>query len=129
MEKMKELYQKVAKDPNLQAKFSDILDQAEQAGAAETEKKLLAFAKEQGFDVSIMEMHEFFKSMAESSSDELSETELDMVAGGKGGSKKWAPFVGGAIIAGSIVAGASGAGTAVSIGCVVGAGATEGAMS
>lgn len=128
MEKMKELYQKVAKDDVLLAKFSDILGDAEKSGAAETEKKLLDFAKEQGYDVSINEMKEFFQSMAEHSSEELSETELDMVAGGKS-SKKWAPIIGGAIIAGSIVAGASGAGTAVSIGCVVGAGATEGAMS
>lgn len=82
MDKMKELYEKVAKDSALQTKFSQIMNEAEKAGQKETEAKLAAFAKEADSDVSIGEMQEFFKKMSENK-DALSDLELDMVAGGK----------------------------------------------
>ena len=85
MEKMKELYEKVAKDAALQAKLNAILKDAEQAGEAATGEKLTAFAKEAGFDATLAEMQEFFKKLAEKKEGELSESELDMVAGGKDG--------------------------------------------
>jgi predicted ribosomally synthesized peptide with nif11-like leader len=84
MEKMKELYEKVAADSELQAKFSQIMYEAEKAGQESTESKLVAFAKEAGYDVSISEMKDFFLSISETN-DTLSDSELDMVAGGKAG--------------------------------------------
>lgn len=83
MDKMKQLYEKVAADSALQAKFSQIMNEAEKAGQEETEAKLAAFAKEAGYDVSIDEMQEFFTTMVEKGSGELSDAELDSVAGGK----------------------------------------------
>ena len=83
MDNMKELYEKVAKDEALQAKLNAILKDAEQAGEAATKDKLAAFAKEAGFDVTLDEMQDFFKKMVERKEGELSEMELDMVAGGK----------------------------------------------
>lgn len=84
MDKMKELYEKVSKDGTLQAKFNAILSEAEEAGEAATGEKLLAFAKEAGFDATLAEMQDFFKKLVERKEGELSDTELDMVAGGKG---------------------------------------------
>ena len=84
MDKMKQLYEKVAADSALQSKFSQIMNEAEKAGQEETEAKLAAFAKEADSDVSISEMQEFFKKMSENK-EALSDLELDMVAGGKAG--------------------------------------------
>lgn len=84
MEKMKELYQKVVKDTTLQEKFNQIMSDAKNAGEEATGTKLVLFAKEAGYEVTLEEMQEFFKSMTEKSEEELSELELDMVAGGKG---------------------------------------------
>ena len=71
MSSMHDLYTKVAEDPILQQKFSLIMAEAEQAGQiddpsgqAATEEKLLAFAREAGFEVSIAEMQAFFQGMA-----------------------------------------------------------------
>jgi predicted ribosomally synthesized peptide with nif11-like leader len=83
MEKMKQLYEKVAADSVLQTKFNAILSEAEKAGEAATGEKLAAFAKEAGFEVSLDEMKAFFKQLSEKGEGELSDTELDMVAGGK----------------------------------------------
>ena len=83
MSKMKELYEKVAADSTLQAKFSEIMKDAEVDGEAETKEKLVAFAKENGYDVTLDEMQDFFKGLAESKEGELSDAELDLVAGGK----------------------------------------------
>jgi predicted ribosomally synthesized peptide with nif11-like leader len=84
MEKMKELYQKVAADPILRNKYKTILQETGKTEADENEKKLLAFAKEAGYDVTFSEMLDFFKDMSDPDAGELSESELDMVAGGKG---------------------------------------------
>ena len=77
------LYEKVAGNSVLQAKFSQILAQSEQDGKELTEDKLVAFAKEQGFDLSLSEMSEFFQSLSHTEQGELSDLELDLVAGGK----------------------------------------------
>lgn len=79
MEKMKELYEKVAGDSGLQAKFAEIMKDA----AEGTTEKLVGFAKEAGYDVSIKEAQEFFKALTEQKDGSLSNAELDMVAGGK----------------------------------------------
>jgi predicted ribosomally synthesized peptide with nif11-like leader len=128
MEKMKELYQKVAADADLQSKFTTIIQDAEKAGAEETEKKLLAFAKEAGYDIGISEMQGFFRDLAQQENNELSETELDMVAGGKGGGIDWGKIGAGAIIATSVASGLAGVGVGVFImaGCAAGATIVEG---
>lgn len=84
MSKMKELYEKVAADEALRDKFAMIMKGAEDAGAEATEAKLAAFAKDAGAEVTLDEMRQFFKELAESKTGELSDIELDMVAGGKG---------------------------------------------
>jgi predicted ribosomally synthesized peptide with nif11-like leader len=85
MDKMRELYEKVAKDSALQVKFNAIISDAQKAGEAATGEKLAAFAKEAGFDATFEEMKDFFKELSEKGKGELSDTELDMVAGGKDG--------------------------------------------
>jgi hypothetical protein len=73
----------VAGDKALQAKVNEILGSAGKDGEDATKNKLLAFAKEQGYDITVGEMQAFFRELNEKSESELSETELDMVAGGK----------------------------------------------
>ena len=51
MEKMQKLYEKVANDGNLKTKFTEIMGGEEKAGREEPLVKLIAFAKEAGFDV------------------------------------------------------------------------------
>ena len=79
MYKIKELYQKVAADNVLLEKFQAILKDAEAAGKKATEEKLIAFAKEAGYDVTIEEVQAF----SAQSKGELNDDELDVVAGGK----------------------------------------------
>lgn len=92
MVQMQELFEKVSKDPALQAKFSAIIREAKEAGAESTEAKLTAFAKEAGYDVTLKEMAAYFGTLSSKSESELSETELDMVAGGKGGPNIFTQF-------------------------------------
>ncbi len=85
MEKMKELYAKVAGDPALQAKFAAIIKEAAEAGEA-TKEKLAVFAKDTGYEVTPEESREYFKSLADQAAQKdgvLSDAELDAVAGGK----------------------------------------------
>ena len=83
MSKMKELYLKVVADENLQQKVNKIFEAAgEDADIAG--KKLVEFAKEQGYDLTVEEIGEFFQTMSEASDGKLSDAELDAVAGGKG---------------------------------------------
>lgn len=79
---MQELFEKTAKDATLREKFSTITKDAETAGEDATKKKLIDFAKDAGYDVTLEEMRIYFKGLAENNK-ELSDTELDMVAGGK----------------------------------------------
>ena len=83
---IKDLYQKVAADSTLLEKFQAIQKDAEAVGREATEAKLIAFAKEAGYDVTMKDAAEYFRELAEKGqSGELSETELDLVAGGKSG--------------------------------------------
>ena len=84
MSKIKELYDKVAEDLTLQEKFFKIMGGVEVAGEDATKQKLIEFAKDAGYDVTLDEMKDFFQEAAESKDRALSEAELDMVAGGKG---------------------------------------------
>lgn len=85
MSQMQELFEKVSKDAALQEKFSAITKDAEKAGEDATKEKLVAFSKDAGYDVTPEEMRAFFKELSEKAEGELSEAELDMVAGGKTG--------------------------------------------
>jgi hypothetical protein len=85
MSKMQELYEKVSKDAALQNKFSAVMNDAEKTGADATKEKLAALAKDNGYDITIDEMKEYFKELAESKEGVLTDAELDMVAGGKVG--------------------------------------------
>lgn len=83
MDKMKELYKKVASDSKLQEKISQILNNAEKVDAEITEEKLKNFAKEAGYEVEVADMQQFIKENILEKQGELSDTELDAVAGGK----------------------------------------------
>lgn len=83
MSQMKELYEKVSNDIDLQKKFGEILADGEKAGLEATEEKLIAFAQEVGFSVNLDEMRQFFKELESKNNGELSDMELDQVAGGK----------------------------------------------
>lgn len=83
MEPMKQLYEKVAGDLAMQERFNQILSESEAAGKEATEEKLLGFARKAGYEVSLEEMLTFFEGMATQASGELSDVELDQVAGGK----------------------------------------------
>ena len=82
MSTMKELYLKVAAEESLQEKVNKIFEAAGEDGGA-AGKKLVEFAKEQGYVVTLKEIGEFFQTMAEASDVQLSDAELDAVAGGK----------------------------------------------
>ena len=83
MSQMKALYEKVAADLTLQEKFKSIMERAKEAGEEATGQALLGFAEEAGFSVDLSEAQEFFRNLAQSQEGELSDQELDMVAGGK----------------------------------------------
>ena len=84
MEKMKELFEKVAGDDVLKAKFNQIMEATREADKDSTLEKLVAFAKEQGYAVGAEEIANFFRELIEGPKQgQLSESELDSVAGGK----------------------------------------------
>lgn len=83
MSQMKELYEKVSKDNALQEAFKQILKDAEQAGQEATEDRMVCFAKDAGYNINIHEMRAFFQEYTTKEEGELSNLELDMVAGGK----------------------------------------------
>ena len=83
MSQMKELFEKVAKNTELQDLFNQIRLNQEKLGPEETKQQLLAFSKDTGFDISLEEMQTFFLSLQQGQTGELSDLELDMVAGGK----------------------------------------------
>jgi predicted ribosomally synthesized peptide with nif11-like leader len=93
MFQMQELYEKVAKNGTLQAKFSKIMQEAETLGEEATREKLIAFAKEEGYDVTLEEMQTLFKDLAGNKEGALSDAELDMVAGGKSSNATKAIFI------------------------------------
>lgn len=82
MDKFTAFYNKVTSDEELAAKVAKIFDGNYDEINDEQLQQLSALAKEVGLDISVEEGKEYFNREDE---DQLSETELDMVAGGKGG--------------------------------------------
>ena len=64
MSQMKELYEKVAASEELRTQFSSILQAAKEVGEEETSNKLIQFAKDQGFSITIPEFKDFFINWA-----------------------------------------------------------------
>lgn len=87
MSQMKELYAKVAADVTLQEKFANIFKNAEAAGKEETGAKIVAFAKDLGYDVTVEEVKAFFGD--QNKDGELDDADLEMVAGGKQSPGQW----------------------------------------
>jgi hypothetical protein len=83
MSKMQDLFEKVASNSILQAKFFEIMEYAQKDERDATIRKIVDFAKEAEYDITLEEMKEFFREMTESKDRVLSDSELDMVAGGK----------------------------------------------
>lgn len=83
METMKKLYETVAGDSGLQSKFSEIMEQYHKGKPEDLKEKLLAFSKEAGYAVSYEEIKNFFENLSDQKTGQLSESELDAVAGGK----------------------------------------------
>ena len=78
---MKELFLKIEADTDLQDTFKKIMEEAAHdvnvAG-----KRIAQFAKEQGFDVTVEEILESFNSDAAAFGSQISDEEIDSVAGG-----------------------------------------------
>ena len=82
MTKMPELFEKVTKDADLQEKMLSIIKDAEKTSEESIKDRLAAFAKDAGYEITPEEMQAFFEGLTEKSESELSDAELDMVAGG-----------------------------------------------
>ena len=84
MKQMQELYNKTAQSEELQEKLTAILKDAKKDGKETFEAKLTGFAKEAGYDLSLRDLMEFIDRLPAKEKDtELTEAELDLVAGGK----------------------------------------------
>ncbi len=82
MQKTIELFEKVAKDKDLHAKYLEIIESSGESGEDAAYKKLIDFAKDSGYDITVDEMQEYFNGIAASKEGELPDSELDKVAGG-----------------------------------------------
>jgi predicted ribosomally synthesized peptide with nif11-like leader len=82
MEEMKTFYEKVSKSPMLREKLVWIANEATVAGRKKTKERLIDFVKDAGFDITIEDMRDFFADLAEKKNAELTDAELETVAGG-----------------------------------------------
>lgn len=80
---MKELYELVVGSPELLARFAEICEDQAEDGPEAVAAAVLAFAEELGYCVTMTEIKAFFEGLQKGG--ELSEEELDMVAGGAKG--------------------------------------------
>ncbi len=81
MGKFVEFYVKMMETPEAQKKVAEIVGRGANDEAIE---KLIALAKDYGFDFTREEVAEYFKNNLNYESSELSDAELEAVAGGKG---------------------------------------------
>jgi predicted ribosomally synthesized peptide with nif11-like leader len=85
MNRMDDLYQKVAKDSKLQERLKEILNNGKGEDERNLQRNLENFAKELGYDINYEELREYFQNFSKEKAAELADIELDMVAGGKFG--------------------------------------------
>lgn len=83
MKPLQELYEKIAREPSLQKEFLSLLNQKEQEKKEVYMDRIVSFAKEQGYLVTAFEVDAFLQELANPAEGELSDAQLDMVAGGK----------------------------------------------
>lgn len=83
MSQMKELFLKVSQSTELQAKLQGIMKDAEAAGGQVTGEQMIEFAKSAGFEISLEDMKNYFQSFSARTEGELSDKDLDLVAGGE----------------------------------------------
>lgn len=83
MSQMNQLYEKVAHDNRLQLKVVKIIENHDHLSREGVRQRLVAFADEIGFKVTEDEIRNFFNEMTEPRDGELSDADLEMVAGGK----------------------------------------------
>lgn len=81
MGKFVDFYVKVMETPELKAKVSAIIT----GGGDAAIDKLIALAKENGFEFTKQEVADYFKTNFSGDGAELSDADLEAVAGGKGG--------------------------------------------
>ncbi len=63
MSKLNELYMKVLADSSLQAKFLEIIKDLETVGREVIGERLVVFAKEAGYDVTVEEIAAFIENL------------------------------------------------------------------
>jgi predicted ribosomally synthesized peptide with nif11-like leader len=63
--------------------FAKIVAECKKMGEDATHQKLIDFAKNAGYDITLDEMREFFRNLKETKNGTLTDAELDIVAGGK----------------------------------------------
>lgn len=83
LSEMKEFYVKVSGDSELKQEVQALLMQASEVGEEETNRRMIAFAQNAGYQISIEEMKSYFLALAAEKTGVLSDDELDQVAGGK----------------------------------------------
>ncbi|MDR2560748.1 MAG: Nif11-like leader peptide family RiPP precursor [Holophagales bacterium] len=78
MEKVKEFYKALSSDPAMRGRGKALLDKGKPADEAEATGAVIAFAKSEGYDFTAEEL----KAFAAAGAKELSDEELENVAGG-----------------------------------------------
>jgi predicted ribosomally synthesized peptide with nif11-like leader len=84
MEKVKEFYKALSSDAAMKERAKALLDKGRPADEAEAAAALIAFAKSEGYDFTADEL----KAYASAGAKELSDEELENVAGGGCGDTK-----------------------------------------
>lgn len=82
MSKFVDFYVKMMETPEAQKKFAEIASNSADEKALE---KVIGLAKEYDFDFTKEEVKEYFKTNYSNDSAELTDADLEAVAGGKGG--------------------------------------------
>jgi predicted ribosomally synthesized peptide with nif11-like leader len=114
LENVKAFYEVVKKDQGLQGKIA----QMAQTNPKEVEATVIKLAGEKGYQFTLDEVKTFAKNLASTmpTNGELSDSELEAVAGGKGGGAKfqWGVI---SIVSGGTGCAATAAGSAAGLGC------------
>ncbi|MDR2560754.1 MAG: Nif11-like leader peptide family RiPP precursor [Holophagales bacterium] len=82
MEKVKEFYKALSSDPAMRERGKALYDKGKPADAAEATSAVIAFAKSEGYDFTAEEMIAEMKAFVAAGAKELSDEELESIAGG-----------------------------------------------